>query len=124
MIQKLYTFVGCTTALRFYINRSTAADKATALGACEALNGVSESMLDAVGKNTSEEAFKELCGEHVITVLEAIETLRSTSVNQEFNDTFLSLLEYFYTAADALAGGGGGPPYDTSSWGPPVLRNG
>jgi cobalamin biosynthesis protein CbiD len=117
MIQKLYTYVGCTTALRFYINRSTASDKATALEACEALNGVGESLLEAVSNNTSEEAFKELCEAHVITVLEAIETLRSTSVNQEFNDTFLSLLEYFYTAADALAGGGGGTPL-TSSWGP------
>jgi cobalamin biosynthesis protein CbiD len=117
MIQKLYTFVGCTTALRFYINRSTASDKATALGACEALQGVSESLLEAVGNNTSEESFKELCEEHVVTVLEAIETLRSTSVNQEFNDTFLSLLQYFYTAADALAGGGGDPPSYTSGWG-------
>ncbi len=119
MIQQLYTFVGCTTALHFYINRSTAPDKDIALGACIALNGVSESLLEAVGQNTSEEAFKELCSEHVITVLESIETLRSTSVNAEFNDAFLSLLEYFYTAADALAGGGGGPASSTSGWGNP-----
>lgn len=109
MIQKLYTFVGCTTALRFYINRSTAPDKATALASCEQLNGVSESLLEAVANHTTEEQFKELCKQHVITVLEAIETLRNTSVNLEFNETFLSLLEYFYTAADALAGGGGDP---------------
>lgn len=123
MIQKLYTFVGCTTALRFYINRSSAADKVIALVSCEQLNDVSESLLEAVANNTTEEQFKELCKQHVITVLEAIEALRSSSVNLEFNETFLSLLEYFYTAADALAGGGGDPPLE-SSWGYPIgIRN-
>ena len=117
MIQKLYTFTGCTAALRFYINRSSAPDKATALSACDQLTGVSESLLAAVSNSTSEEAFKELCGEHVITVLESIETLRSTSVHREFNDTFLSLLEYFYAAADALAGGGNDARVWTSSMG-------
>ncbi len=107
MLIKLYTFVGCTAALRFYINRSSAPDKAAALAACGQLTGVAESLLAAVGDNTSEAAFKELCGEHVVTVLEAIEALRATSVDEEFNDTILSLLEHYYAAADALAGGGG-----------------
>ena len=111
MKHHLYTFVGSATALHHYITQSTASDQAAALAACNQLTGVSTSLLDAAGTDTSEETFKELFSTHAVTVLEAVETLRQTSVYQTLNETITALLEYFYNAADALFGGGGDPPW-------------
>ena len=107
MNQHLYTFLGCTTALTFTVNHSTATDKATALAACAELTAVGEAILTQLGANASDEDFKEFFGTQVTSVLEAVETLKHTSIIQEINTTLLAVLEYYYAAADSLMGGGG-----------------
>lgn len=104
---KLYTFVGCAHAVHFYAEKSTSPDKAATLAAAENLVAVSNALLAAVGTGKTEEEFKEICGEHVATVLESIEALKATSVTNEMSETLNGLLDFFYTAADALMGGGG-----------------
>lgn len=109
MNHHLYTFLGCTTALTFTVNRSTAADKATALVACADLTGIGEAILTELGANASDEAFKEFFSTQVTTLLEAVETLKQTSILPEIHATLLDVLEYYYAAADGLMGGGGWP---------------
>jgi hypothetical protein len=117
MTPYLYTFVGCTTALRHYVRHNHShghsADQDTELAACNALRDVSRDLLTAAGQDTSDEKFKELLGLHVVIVLESIEVLRSTPAYQEFNNTILALLEYFYAAGTSLMGGGEG---ETGGW--------
>ena len=115
----LYTFIGCATAVRYFAGQSSAADQATALAAAGELCAVSESLLDGVARHLSEEDFKDLLGTQVTTVLEAIETLRGTTLHASLDETLTSLLEHFYTAADALMGGGGDPNGGYSSFGFP-----
>lgn len=105
----LYTFLGCTNALTFTAQRSTATDKATALAACGELSSIGEAILDQLGANASDAAFKEFFGNQVTTLLEAVETLRQTSVANEIHPTLLATLEYYYAVADGLMGGGGWP---------------
>ncbi len=104
---KLYTYIGCAHAVRYYAANSTAPDKAAALAAAENLVAVANALLAAVGTGKTEDEFKEICGEHVTTVLESIEALKATSVTGSMSETLNGLLDYFYTAADALMGGGG-----------------
>ena len=103
----LYTFLGCTNALTFTANRSTATDKATALAACADLTGIGEAILTQLGANASDADFKEFFGNQVTTLLEAVESLRQTSVVNEINPTLLATLDYYYAAADSVMGGGG-----------------
>ena len=104
---KLYTFIGCAHAVRYYADQSTAPDKAAAQTAAGNLISVSDSLIAAVGTGKTEEEFKEICAEHVTTVLEAIEAIKATSVAGSISETLNGLLDFFYTAADALMGGGG-----------------
>jgi hypothetical protein len=104
---KLYTYIGCAHAVRYYAASSTAPDQAAALAAAENLVAVANALLAAVGKGKTEDEFKDICGEHVTTVLESIEALKATSVTGTMSETLNGLLDYFYTAADALMGGGG-----------------
>ncbi len=106
---KLYTFIGCAHAVRFYADKSTAPDKAAAQTAAGKLVAVTDSLLAAVGTGKTEEEFKEICADHVTTVLESIEILKTTSVAATMSETLNGLLDYFYDAADALMGGGGDP---------------
>ena len=109
MIKKLYTFTGSTTALRFYINRSTAPDKAAALTACAQLTGVSDPCSKPSATTPARKPSRNSAAATSSPSSKPSKPSAAPSVNQELNDTFLSLLEYFYTAADALAGGGGNP---------------
>jgi hypothetical protein len=104
---KLYTFIGCAHAVQFYADNSTAPDKAAAQAAAGNLVAVSYSLLAAVGQGKTEEEFKEICGDHVSGVIESIEALKATSVAASMSETLNGLLDYFYTAADGLMGGGG-----------------
>ncbi|MGJ8696769.1 MAG: hypothetical protein ACSHYF_10650 [Verrucomicrobiaceae bacterium] len=107
MSQNLYSFVGATTALHFYLNASDAADQDVALAASADLVSVSEQILAAVAGNTDEETLKGLLDEHVVTVLESVEVIRNTSAYQGLDATLTDLLDGFYNLADALMGGGG-----------------
>ena len=109
MNPSLYTFLGCITALDFTIQRSNAADKTTALAACAELTATGQAILTQLGANASDDAFREFFGTQVTSVLEAIETLKQSSVFPEIHPTLLAVLEYFYAAADGLMGGGGWP---------------
>ena len=104
---RLYTFSGCAHAVKYYAGQSTAPDSASAQGAAENLVSVSNALIAAVGLGKTEEEFKEICGEHVATVLESIEALKGTSLPASMSQTLNELLDYYYTAADALMGGGG-----------------
>ena len=104
---KLYTFIGCARAVQFYADKSTAPDKAGAQAAAGNLVAVSEALLAAVGKGKTEMEFKDICGEHVSSVLESIEALKGSSVADNMSETLNSLLDHFYDAADGLMGGGG-----------------
>ena len=119
MTHYLYTFLGSSTALTFTVNHSTAADKDTAIAACEQLNAVGQAILTELGSNATDQEFKTFFGTQVTTVLEAVETLRQTSLPQEMHPTLLTVLEYYYAAADGLMGGGGWPftgwPYNLTS---------
>jgi hypothetical protein len=109
MTQYLYTFLGCTTAITFTVNRSSAEDKDTALAACAELTSIGEAILTQLGANASDEDFKEFFGSQVTTLLEAVETLKQTSILPDIHPTLLAVLEYYYAAADGLMGGGGWP---------------
>ncbi len=112
MTRDHYTFVGCTCALEYYINASTASDKQTALGASAELVQVREQIMTACANDSSQETAKEVFSQHVVTVLESVETLRSTSLYSELDSTLIDLLDHFYNTADSIMGGGGG----SSDW--------
>lgn len=109
MNHSLYTFLGCTKALEATIQRSSAPDKTSALAASAELSGAGDAMLSQLGENASNDAFREFFGHQVTTVLEAIETLRQSSILHEIHPTLMATLEYYYAAADRLMGGGGWP---------------
>jgi hypothetical protein len=99
---KLYTFIGCARAVQFYADKSSAPDKAVAQAAAGNLVAVTDTLLAAVGQGKTEEEFKE--------------ALKGSSVAGSMSETLNGLLDYFYTAADALMGGGGtGCPHCTAS---------
>ncbi len=106
---RLYTFVGCTTALSYFAGKSAAPDQEIALSAAAELHGVAAALLDGVAAKLTEEQFKDLLDTQVVQVLTSIETLRGTSLHDGLDSSLTSLLEHFYNAADALMGGGGGP---------------
>ncbi len=111
-----YTFVGCTCALEHYINASNAADKQTALDATAELKTVCESILNACKNDSTEETAAEVFNQNVVTVLESIEHIRSTSLYENLDTTLIDLLEHFYNTADSVMGGGGcSDPYSSSS---------
>jgi hypothetical protein len=116
----LYTFLGTVVALKHTTNQSQAPDRETALAACADLAAAGDAILTELGADASDEAFKAFFATQVTTVLEAVETLKCSSLAQEFNQTLRALLEYYYTAADSLMGGGTGssvpwPPSLSSS---------
>jgi hypothetical protein len=113
MNHSLYTFLGCITALDFTVQHSSAPDKASALAACADLTATGQAILTQLGANASEEAFRDFFGTQVTIVLEAIETLKQSSVFSEIHPTLLAVLDYYYAAADGLMGGGGWP---ASGW--------
>lgn len=121
MTHYLYTFLGSVTALTFTVDHSTATDRDTALTACEQLHAVGQAILTELGSNATDEEFKTFFGTQVTSVLEAVETLKQTSLLQEIHPTLLAVLEYYYAAADGLMGGGGWPyavwPYSLTSAG-------
>jgi len=112
MTKDHYTFVGCTCALEYYVNASDASDKQTALDACAALKNVRESIMSNCENDSSEETSAEVFSEHVVTVLESIELIRSTSLYESLDTTLTDLLDHFYNTADSIMGGGGGSSSD------------
>ncbi len=115
---RLYTFIGCSTAVRYFADQSLAPDHSTAQAAAADLCSVSEVLLDGVAQHLSEEEFKAVLDTQLTTVLTAIETLRGTSLLDGLDATLTSLLEHFYDAADELMGGGGLPNVAVDpSWG-------
>ena len=109
MNHSLYTFLGCAKALHDTIQRSSAPDKESALAASAQISGAADEMLAQLGGNASDDEFREFFGAQVTTVLEAIETLKQSSMIEEIHPTLLATLEYYYAAADRLMGGGGWP---------------
>jgi hypothetical protein len=97
----LYAFVGCVTALRYYVQQSTAPDKDVALEACNRLREASKYILSHAGQDDSLKTFKDLLSMRAIPVTEATQTLKGTTAYQEFNATIIALK-------------GGGDP--TSNW--------
>ena len=113
MNKELYTFLGCTKALEFYINASEANeasdtdDKQTALNAAALLSLVSENLMLQCAADSSEATAKEAFATQVTTILEAIEQVRNTAVFAELNSTLTELLDQFYNTAESIMGGGG-----------------
>ncbi len=111
----LYTFVGTVTAVKYYLTHAPTPASAAALAASDQLHAISETLLAATCDDISDANFKALYADQVVGVLEAVEALRQIP-GGDLPSLLNSLLEYFYAAADALMGGGGGPhgPWDPS----------
>lgn len=105
----LYTFVGTTTAVKYHLTHATTPADAAALAASDQLQAVSEALLAACGDDVSDEQFKAQYANQVVSMLEAVETLRQSPAAANFNSLLDSLLEYFYGGADSLMGGGTDP---------------
>ncbi len=111
MSNQLEKFASCVTAVHQHITNSTADDREAALAASAALVTVNEQIQASAKGEATEEEFKELLDQHVVTVLESIEQIRSSSAYEGIDETLSELLDSFYDLADLLMGGGGGGPY-------------
>ena len=105
MGKSIYSFVGAATALRFYFNSAKASDQERA--ATSDLQKVSEQLMSKVVGDTTEESFKALLDEHVVTLLESLEVVRASEAYQGLDQALRDLLDGFYALADSLMGGGG-----------------
>ena len=118
----LYTFIGATTAVKLHLTNAATPADAAALAACDQLQAASEALLAACGDDVSDEQFKNQYANQVVSVLEAVETLRQSPAAANFNSLLNSLLEYFYGGADSLMGGGTDPVVWPSSLGGSVKK--
>lgn len=107
MTNSFYTFIGCAHAIRHHASAADGADRQTALDTSSELTAVADQLLAACPHNATEQQVKDAFSLHVVTVLEAIETLRGTAVFAGLDDTLVDLLEHYYNAADSIMGGGG-----------------
>lgn len=115
----LYSFVGASAAVKLSLTKAGSAAPAAALAASAQLESIALELLEAAGRDASDEELKEIVGTRVVDVVEAVEALRKSGANAGFDPTLNALLEYFYGAADSIMGGGGDTSLtSTSEWDP------
>ncbi len=107
MKQNVYTFIGCCLAAEHQI-RKHGEPSAEVGGALSSLVSIRDGLLEAVAA-PDDISLETALNEHVTSLLEVIEIIRSSDSYAFLDHSLVELLDYYYNIGDSLMGGGGSP---------------
>lgn len=109
MNEQYYTFIGCCNAMEQAFANDPEAAKAVAK-----LSSIRKSLLESGPSDESGTNLKSALRTHVVTLLEAVETLRANPKYQSLDGKLIELMNNYYNISDTIMGGGGGSSSDGS----------
>lgn len=107
MNRNYYTFIGCSNAVEYFYSKHEKAASPDVIVAVQQLQSIREALLHSSAIGDPERSLKSALNSHVVSLLEAIETLRSSAEFASMDETLIDLLNHYYNISDEIMGGGG-----------------